>query len=150
MMLAMRPKKLRTFALAVLSFAAGSLLTARLMKTDHVRADSNRVFELRVYHANPGRLGALSARFRDETIKIFNKHGLSSVAYWTPADSPASDNTLIYILAHPSREAAKANWAAFQNDPDWKEVVKKTEADGKLVDHVDSTYMNPTDYSPMK
>jgi hypothetical protein len=146
----MRPNTLRTLALALLSFAAGSLLTARLMKTNQVQAQSNRVFELRVYHANPGRLGALSARFRDETIKLFNKHGLTSVAYWTPADSPASDNTLIYILAHPSREAAKANWAAFQNDPDWKAVQQKTEADGRMVDHIDSTYMNPTDYSPMK
>src|SRR5208282_4756105 len=118
----MRPNRLRTFALAALSFAAGSLLTARLMKTDHVQADSKRVFELRIYHANPGRLGALSARFRDDTMKLFTKHGLTNVAYWTPEDSPASDNTFIYILAHPSREAAKANWAAFQSDPEWKEV----------------------------
>jgi hypothetical protein len=146
----MRTNRLRTFALAALCFAAGSLLTARLMKTDHVQADSKRVFELRIYHANPGRLGALSARFRDDTMKLFTKHGLTSVAYWTPEDSPASDNTFIYILAHPSREAAKANWAAFQGDPEWKEVVKRTEADGKLVDHVDSTYMDPTEYSPMK
>ena len=109
---------------------------------------STAVFELRVYHAAAGKLGELEARFRDHTIKIFHRHGLKSVAYWTPLDEPDKTNTLIYILQHPSREAAAANWKAFQDDPEWKGVKEKSEANGKLVDKVDSTYMALTDFSP--
>jgi len=110
--------------------------------------DSGGVFELRVYHASAGKLGELEARFRDHTIKIFDRHGLKSVAYWTPMDEPDKSNTLIYILQHPSRDAAAANWKAFQDDPEWKSVKEKSEANGKLVDKVDSTYMAMTDFSP--
>lgn len=109
---------------------------------------STAVFELRVYHAAAGKLGELEARFRDHTIAIFNRHGMKSVAYWTPLDEPDKSNTLIYILQHPSREAATANWKAFQDDPEWKSVKEKSEANGKLVDKVDSTYMSLTDFSP--
>ena len=93
-------------------------------------------------------MAELEARFRDHTIKIFDRHGLKSVAYWTPTDDPDKSNTLIYILEHPSREAAAANWKAFQDDPEWKSVKEKSEANGKLVDKVDSTYMEMTDFSP--
>lgn len=106
------------------------------------------VFELRIYHAAPGKLADLEARFRDHTIKIFDRHGLKSVAYWTPIDEPEKSNTLIYILQHPSREAAAANWKSFQDDPEWKAVREKSEANGKLVEKVDSTYMELTDFSP--
>lgn len=106
------------------------------------------VYELRVYHAAPGKLPDLLARFRDHTIKLFDRHGLQSVAYWTPIDEPEKSNTLIYILRHPGREAAAANWKAFQDDPDWKSVKEKSEANGKLVETVDSTYMSLTDFSP--
>ena len=109
---------------------------------------STAVFELRIYHAAAGKLGELEARFRDHTIKIFDRHGLKSVAYWTPLDEPDKNNTLIYILQHPSRDAAAANWKSFQNDPEWKSVKEKSEANGKLVDKVDSTYMALTDFSP--
>jgi len=109
---------------------------------------STGVYELRVYHAAPGKLGELLARFREHTIKLFDRHGLKSVAYWTPLDEPEKSNTLIYILHHPSREAATANWKSFQDDPEWKSVHEKSEANGKLVDKVDSTYMALTDFSP--
>lgn len=109
---------------------------------------SGGVFELRIYHAAPGRLGDLLARFRDHTIKIFDRHGLESVAYWTPMDDPEKDKTLIYILRHPSREAAQANWKSFGDDPEWKSVKEKSEANGALVEKVDSTYMVLTDFSP--
>jgi hypothetical protein len=105
------------------------------------------VFELRVYHAAEGKLSDLLKRFRDHTTKLFEKHGLKNVAYWTPMDDPAKSNTLIYILAHPSREAVAANWKAFQADPEWIEVKEKSEANGKLVEKVDSTYMTKTDFS---
>ena len=110
-------------------------------------SSSTAVFELRVYHAAAGKLADLEARFRDHTITIFNRHGLKSVAYWTPLDEPDKSNTLIYILQHPSREAAATNWKAFQDDPEWKSVKEKSEANGKLVDKVDSTYMALTDFS---
>jgi hypothetical protein len=128
---------------------AAAIIPANLWTA--ARADSGssaRVFELRIYHAAPGKLEELEARFRDHTIKIFERHGMNSVAYWTPLDEPEKSNTLIYILQHPSREAAAANWKAFQDDPEWKSVKEKSEANGKLVDKVDSTYMALTDFSP--
>src|SRR5215469_6819754 len=106
------------------------------------------VFELRIYHAAPGKLPELEARFRDHTIKIFDRHGLKSVAYWIPTDEPEKSNTLIYILQHPSREAAAANWKSFQDGPEWKSVREKSEANGKLVEKVDSTFLVLTDFSP--
>lgn len=109
---------------------------------------SGGVYELRVYHVAPGKLDDLLARFRDHTIQIFNRHGMHSVAYWTPTDDPQKGNTLIYILHHPSREAAEANWKSFRDDPKWKTVKEKSEANGPLVEKVDSTYMVLTDFSP--
>ena len=106
------------------------------------------VFELRIYHAAPGKIDDLLARFRDHTIKIFDRHGLKSVAYWRPVDEPERSNTLVYILEHPSREAAVANWKSFQDDPEWKSVKEKSEANGKLTVRMDSTYMELTDFSP--
>jgi hypothetical protein len=108
---------------------------------------STAVYELRVYHAAPGKLQELLARFRDHTIKIFERHGMKSVAYWTPTDEPQKSETLIYILAHPSPEAATANWKAFQEDPEWKSVRDKSEENGKLVEKVDSTFMELTNFS---
>jgi hypothetical protein len=106
------------------------------------------VFELRVYHVAPGKLGDLESRFRDHTTKIFDRHGMRSVAYWIPLDEPEKSNTLIYILQHPSREAAAANWKSFQDDPEWKSVRDQSEANGKLVEKVDSTFLALTDFSP--
>ena len=106
------------------------------------------VFELREYHAAEGKLDALLARFRDHTIAIFNRHHMESVAYWTPTDDPLQGRTIIYLLKHPSREAATANWAAFRDDPEWKQVSAASEANGKLVNKVESTFMTLTDFSP--
>jgi hypothetical protein len=114
-----------------------------------VRADSNRVFELRVYHAVPGKLSALESRFRDTASKLLAKHDLKAVGYWVPEDAPASNDTFIYILAHPSREEAKKNWDAMFADPAFQEMMKSEQAD-KLVEKVDVTYMHPMDFSQMK
>ena len=111
---------------------------------------SGRVFELRTYTCNEGKLEALKARFRDHTIEIFNRHGMTSIGYWVPQDPPHSQNTLIYIIAHSSREAAKKNWDAFRADPEWQRVQKESEANGKIVNKVESVFMDPTDFSPMK
>lgn len=109
-----------------------------------------RVFEIRTYHCFPGRLEALNKRFREHTMKIFEKHGMTNVAYWTFEDSPAKENTLIYVISHASREQAKKNWDEFRNDPEWKQVAADSEKDGKIVEKVDSVFVDATDYSPMK
>jgi NIPSNAP len=106
------------------------------------------VYELRIYHALPGKLGDLMARFRDHTITLFARHGIKTVAFWSPLDEPEKSNTLVYILQHPSREAAAVNWKAFQDDPEWISVRDKSEANGKLVEKIDSTYLALTDFSP--
>ena len=101
-----------------------------------------------MYHAYEGKLDDLLRRFREHTTKLFEKHGIRNVAYWTPTDDPLKDKTLVYILAHPSRGAATANWKAFGADPEWQSVKDKSEANGKLVEKVDSTFMVMTDFSP--
>jgi hypothetical protein len=109
-----------------------------------------RVFELRTYTANPGKFEAMKARFRDHILPLFKKHNLTVVGFWTYADPPASENTLVYVLAHDSREAAKKNWAAFSADPTRKQVWAETEKDGPINMKVESVYLNPTEFSPVK
>jgi hypothetical protein len=111
---------------------------------------STRVFELRTYTANAGKFDAMKARFREHILPLFKKHNLTVVGFWTPADPPLSENTLIYILAHDSREAAKKNWAEFSADPVRKQVWADTEKDGPINMKVESVYINPTDFSPIK
>jgi hypothetical protein len=109
-----------------------------------------RVFELRTYYANPGKMEALHARFRDHTNRLFVKHGMTLIGYWNPIDPKQADEKLIYILAYPSKDAAAKSWKDFVNDPDWKTARAKSEEKGALVAKVESVYMNPTDYSPIK
>jgi len=109
-----------------------------------------RVFEMRIYTAAPGKLDDLNARFRNHTNRLFEKHGMTVVGYWTPTDGEKASNTLIYILAFPSREAAQKSWKAFQDDPEWKKARDESEQNGKLVAKVESVFMKPTDYSPVK
>jgi NIPSNAP protein len=132
----------RTLLQSIPAFA----LLGRALSADAQSATA--VHELRIYHAHEGRLADLLARFRDHTTRIFERHGMKNIAYWTPTDDPQKGKTLIYILAHPSREAATANWKAFENDPEWQAVRDKSEASGKLVENVDSTFMVFTDFSP--
>ena len=109
-----------------------------------------RVYELRTYTAAPGKFDALQTRFRDHTLRLFSKHGMQHVGYWTPADAPLSENTLIYVISHESREAAKKSWDAFRADPEWIKARDASQKDGSLTTKVESVYLNPTDYSPMK
>lgn len=140
---------MKPFSSAVLLLAIG--FAAGALTQDHLRAQtSGRVFELRTYTAPEGKLGELHARFRDHTLRIFAKHGMTSVVYLSPMDAPAAQNQLVYLLAHPSREAAKANWSAFQNDPEWKKVAADSQVNGRIVEKVDSVFLTPTDYSPLK
>ena len=111
---------------------------------------SGTVFELRTYTAPDGKLGDLQKRFRDHTRRIFDNHHMKSIGYWVPQDSPQSQNTLIYILQHPSREEAMKNWTAFQNDPEWKKVSAESQVNGTIVSKVDRVFMDATDYSAIK
>jgi hypothetical protein len=109
----------------------------------------HHVYELRMYHVNPGKIDALKARFVDHTDAIFKRHNMKSIGYWQPEDAPNSENLFIYILEHPSRGEAKKNWAQFQADPEWKKVKTESEVNGPLVDHIDSIFMDPTSYSAL-
>jgi NIPSNAP protein len=113
-------------------------------------AAKERFFEMRTYIAPPGKLEALNARFRDHTNKLFIKHGMELIGYWTPTEGPAASNTLVYILAYPNKEAREKAWKAFQEDPEWKAAREASEVNGKLVEKVDSVFLKPTDYSPIK
>jgi hypothetical protein len=109
-----------------------------------------KVFELRTYTAPDGKLPLLQKRFRDHTMRIFEKHGMKNVGYWVPQDAPARDNTLIYVISHASRDAAKVSWANFAADPEWKKVSAESQVDGPIVSKVVSVFMDATDYSPIK
>ena len=141
---------MRKHLLTLLAILAAAGIGYRFGQTTTARAASGRVFEIRTYTAEPGKLDALHARFRDHTLAIFKKHNMTSVAYFAPTDEPLSKNTLTYILSFPSRDAATKAWADFRNDPEWQRVSKESEANGKLVDHVDSVFAQATDYSPLK
>jgi len=131
-------------AAAAVGFWLGRTTTAS------AASSSAHVFEFRTYTAAPGKLDALQARFRDNTNRIFKKHGLTSVGYFAPMDDPLSKNTFMYILSFPSRDAAKASWDAFRADPEWQKVQKESEANGKLVDHIESVFAEPYGFSPLK
>ncbi len=129
-------------AVGVAGYAAGVNEGEKKVKT--------RVFELRTYHAAPGKMDALNARFRDHTAKLFEKHGMTNVGYWNPTKTEDAEKTLVYLLAFPSQEAAEKSWKAFRADPDWKRAREASEKDGRLVEKVESVFLKPTDYSPMK
>jgi hypothetical protein len=136
----------------VVSFVVGSLVTTRFAHANEVRGDSNRVFELRIYHAVSGKGSSLEAVFRNAS-KVMSDHGINVVGYWVPNEDPAWKDTFIYIVAHPSRDEAKKNWDALHADPTFRPYV---EAAKPLIDkvgkvfRVDEVYMRPTDFSPMQ
>jgi hypothetical protein len=136
-------------ALLAMGYMAGRASSAEAAVEAAQKADT-RVFELRTYTSPDGKLDALNARFREHTTKLFEKHGMTNIVYLTPMEAPQSGNTLTYLLAHKSREAAKASWDAFRNDPEWQKARKTSEAAGPIVSKVESTFFTPTDYSPMK
>lgn len=113
-------------------------------------AQGDKVYELRTYTATPGNLDNLHARFRNHTTRIFNKHGMEVVGYWTPTDPEKADDTLIYILEHASRDAASASWQAFIADPEWQEVAEASNANGPILGGIENDYMIATDYSPLQ
>jgi NIPSNAP protein len=129
------------------AFMAGFLARGVMPVESVAHAQAPRVFELRTYEAGEGKLDALHARFRNHTLRIFQKHGMTNVWYGKPMDAPMSQNTLIYMLAHQSREAAKKSWDSFRMDPEWTKVAQES---GVGQVKVVSVFLEPTDYSPLK
>lgn len=119
-------------------------------RTAPAEGGRQRVFEMRTYTTEEGKLPDLLKRFREHTTKLFEKHGITNIGYWVPADEPRSKDTLIYLLAHDSREAAKKSWDAFRTDADWIKAKEASEADGKIVKKVESVFVTPTDFSAIK
>src|SRR4051812_38873542 len=111
---------------------------------------SHRVYELRLYHVNPGKIEPLKTRFGDHTDSIFKRRHMNSIGYWCPEDAPSSQNLFIYVLEHSSRQEAEKNWADFQADPEWKKVKAESETNGPLVEHIDRYFMDPTSYSALQ
>ncbi len=134
-------------AALILGFSVCAVLKVR---ADDKASGKERYFEMRTYIAAPGKLDGLNARFRNHTNKLFVKHGMELIGYWTPTEGAAAQNTLVYILAYPNKESREKSWKAFRDDPEWKKVVAETEANGKLVEKVESLFLKPTDYSPIK
>ena len=133
-------------ACTLLAFASDKTSAASKEKTaDH------RVFELRTYHLNEGKLDDLHKRFRDHTCRLLKEHGAELIGFWTPLDeNDGKGGKLIYLVAFPSREAAKKTWDEFSKDPAWRKVYEESHKNGVLVKKVDSVFMEPTDYSEMK
>lgn len=147
----MTTQKRILFPLGFAIFALGMVAGNAIQFTSDANAQAkNRVFELRTYTTNPGRLAELHARFGDHTVQLFERHGMTNVGYFAPQDAPLAENTLIYLLAHDSREAAAASWEAFRADPEWQRVAEETRRNGRLVANVESVFMDPTSYSMMK
>jgi hypothetical protein len=146
-------------AVALSVVALGALLAVRAPAADEGKttqaaasdaSGKGRFYEMRTYHVNEGKLEVLHNRFRNHTNALFKKHGIEMVGYWTPADEPASKNTLVFILAYPSREEQKKRWNAFASDPEWIKAKADSEKNGALVGKVDQLFLTPTDYSPSK
>lgn len=129
-----------------LGFVAGDIV--QFTRVAEAQA-SNRVFELRTYTAQPGRLDDLHTRFADHTTALLARHGMTNIGYFSPQDSPLSENTLIYVLAHDSRAAAEASWAAFRDDPEQQRAFEASRSDGPLVENIVSVFLDPTHYSQM-
>jgi hypothetical protein len=133
--------------LVAVAFGAG-LFVGRTAPVD--AQAKGRVFELRTYIASAGKNDRLIDRFRKDTTRLFEKHGMKNVGYWVPTDPPDSPNTLIYILAHESRDAATKSWEAFRQDPEWLKLAEETQKDGPLVSKIEAVFMTATDFSPIK
>jgi hypothetical protein len=133
-----------------LLIGVAAFCVARVAQAEEAPAKAGKVFELRTYVANPGKLEALNKRFREHTNALFKKHGVEIIGFWTPTAGPEAQNTLIYIVAFPSVEAQKKAWAAFMKDPEWIKAKKESEVNGVLVQKVISQNLKATDYSPIR
>lgn len=137
----------------VLGLMVGLGLSTAVWSPSRVQGEGmeqSHVFEMRTYIAQPGKLKELHARFRNHTLKLFEKHGMKNVVYLNPSDPKKAEDTLVYLISHASREAADESWKNFRADPEWIAARTKSEENGGLVKEVISEFFTPTDYSPLK
>ena len=143
--------RLASLAVAGLSGAVtGTMVLGTGANARDTDRKSTRVYELRTYTTAPGKLDDLHKRFADHTMKLFTRHGMKNIAYWTPDDPKLKSNTLVYVLAHKNRKTAAKSWSAFIKDPEWKQAFAESRKNGPIVTKVVSRFLNPTDYSPVK
>lgn len=131
-------------------FFLGILVGVNLEDVDAAPAEGPRIYELRTYTTNEGKLDDLHARFSNHTNGLFVRHGITLIGYWTHAEGDAADNTLVYLIAHEDSDSAKASWRAFGSDEEWRKAYADSRKDGALVNHIESLYLIPTDYSPLR
>ncbi len=134
-----------TATLALVALLGGPLSTSPALAQD-----DGTVFEMRTYTSTPGNFEALLTRFRDHTMRIFAKHGMTNIGYWIPTDEELSQNTLVYILKHDSQDAATASWRAFISDPEWQEVDQASNADGAILQNIERQFMTAADFSQIQ
>lgn len=135
-----------TIFTVALAFAAGVVFQGQKA----AQAQGQKIYELRTYTTLPGRLPALLNRFGGGEIDLFIKHGMTSVAYWVPDDEELSQNTMVYMVAHDSREAAAASWSAFGADPAWQKMSEESQLDGRILTNVENLFLTPTNFSPLQ
>jgi len=137
------PSSILSIALLTAGIFTGSLSVAPEAQAQA----GTRVFELRTYTSHEGKLDDVVARFRNHTTKLFEKHGITNIGYWVPREQP---NTLVYLIAHSSRDVANKSWDAFRKDPDWIAARTASEVNGPIVAKVQSVFMDPTNFSGLK
>jgi len=139
--------RLAALNIGLVVLLVGGIIGARSVLASKTKADNNRVFELRIYHAVSGKLLVMESRFRDTTSKILTRHHLNVVGYWVTVD--ATDSSFVFLFAHESREEAKRNWEAFRLDPEFQEIMKAEQAE-KTLEKADILFLRATDFSPMR
>ena len=145
----MKPTAFGLFLFAGI-LSVGVLVVPSVLADHHEKSEKARFFELRTYTTHEGKLPELHQRFRNHTNRLFVKHGMQLVGYWTPTDEGKSKNTLVYMLAYPDRQSRDVAWGAFRNDPDWKKAFADSRKNGPLVAQVESQFLTPTHYSPIQ
>ena len=143
-------KSIASAGLLAAVLGVGMALGSQERNAEAAAANGARIYELRTYTTNEGKLDDLHARFADHTNTIFVRHNMTLIGYWTPSEGDKKDNTLVYIIGHESRDAAKANWRAFSADAGWKKAYADSKKDGALASKVESVFLDPTDYSPLR
>ena len=137
-------------ALLGVTFFLGVVAGIQMEDADAAPAEHARIYELRTYTTNEGKLDDLHARFSNHTNGLFVKHGITLIGFWTPAEGDKADNTLVYLIAHEDNDSAKASWGAFGSDEEWRKAYADSRKDGALVNHIESQYLIPTNYSPLR
>jgi hypothetical protein len=139
-----------TIGLIAAAFCAGAVATSAFEHAAAAPPPRQRIFQLRTYYPREGQMEAVRRRFREHGVALFRKHGIEVIGFWTPHDAKDKDRKLVYMIAWPSMEAAKAAWKSFGGDPDRKRIWADYNKDGDIVDHWEAVYLDPIEFSPLQ